>query len=190
MLLIEETSSQDLSKDIQNFEVTVKNEDSNPLDDLSSQSSTTQSTSSENQSEKDENMMKNTNTSKYNEKSNVLGGQEETSSTANDNNTTTATNTNTTGSSNTTGTNEGESDTSNENYEEKTKVFHSIPDSLQPTLNKTEARNDISSFYSIIFVGVLCTLALLIITLRNLFQKYFELYILNTLKYILMYIFI
>ena len=171
VILIEEPSEEDLSKSIKNFEINVRGEETNPMDELSSESTSTEETTS-NQAVKEENMMKNTNMSKYTTEAKVLGGEtdqtvnetakEETKEEAKE---------------------EKEAGEIEKDYEEKTKVFHLNPENLEPSKEKT---GDISSFYSILFVGLLCTLALLIIALRNFFQKYFELYILNTLKFILM----
>lgn len=153
----------------------MRSDSSNPLDQLTSgastSSSTSESTSTSTGTAKDENMMKNTNTSKYNTDVKVLGGEEEKTYNLDNN-----TRTNESTTRNIT--------TEEKDYEEKAKVFHLSPGGEEEKNEKSIP--DISSFYSIIFVGVLCTFALLIIALRNFFQKYFELYILNTLKYILM----
>ena len=63
-------------------------------------------------------------------------------------------------------------------------MFHLNPEEIESNREKTTP--DIANFYAILFIGVLCTLSLIIIALRNFFQKYFELYILTTLRYILM----
>ena len=202
--MIEEPSNEDLSKDIKNFEINIKKEGGNPLDQLTSESvassETSESITPASQTSKDDNLMKNTDSSKYNTETKVLGGEEEkktASGTENEkesqNESQNGTGETVTGDTITTkekttgGTTGGARSTSTSNggeYEEKTKVFHLNPESIEPSQEQNTP--DISAFYSILFIGVLCTLALLIIALRNFFQKYFELYILNTLKYILM----
>jgi len=142
----------------------------NPMDELSSETTTSEETTS-NQAEKEENMIKNSNMTKYTTESKVLGGETQENIK------------NITETAKEEGKEEKEAGVIEKDYEEKTKVFHLIPEDLETSKEK---RPDISSFYSILFVGLLCTLALLIIALRNFFQKYFELYILNTLKFILM----
>lgn len=177
--MIEESSPDDLSKDIKNFEVNIKKEGQNPMDQLSSQSSASQeettTATTASQTEKDENLMKNSDASKYNEQAKVLGGNEEKKVEP-----TPTTNTTTTTTPTTTPKTDVDKD-----YEEKTRIFHLNPEEIEASREKTTP--DIANFYSILFIGVLCTLALLIIALRNFFQKYFELYILTTLRYILMY---
>ena len=141
------------------------------MDQISSSSSSAQEETTEN-SQKDANLMKNSDSSKYNTEVKIIGGNEEKK--AND---TTATTTPTTTTTSTESTN-------GKDYEEKTRMFHLNPEEIESNREKTTP--DIANFYAILFIGVLCTLSLIIIALRNFFQKYFELYILTTLRYILM----
>lgn len=185
-MLIQEPTGNDLSKDIKNFEVDLRTEKNNPLDEMANQGGSSSDDTTTNQSQKDENLMKNTKNN-YNQDGVTASVNGTTTETNNTNETSTGGGAQTSDGSNTSqgSTTEGSTDT----YEEKTKYFHSIPENIQPTTTTektTSSSADISSFYSILFVGVLCTLALLIIALRNFSQKYFEIYILATLRYILM----
>lgn len=75
----------------------------------------------------------------------------------------------------------------NNDLEEKEKFFH-FDDSLQDFGEDNKTSSGISGFLSIILILTICTFSLIIISIRNLLQKLFESYILETLKNILMYI--
>lgn len=74
----------------------------------------------------------------------------------------------------------------NDDLEEKEKFFH-FDDSFQDFADEKKISSGISGFLSIILILTICTFSLIIISIRNLLQKLFESYILETLKNILMY---